>query len=287
MHFKVLWSPKAKVVLSFTVLMLLAWFYFLRPLEVSSQHFRFTATAYTSNKNEMLQGIAKGEEIYKELARIIPKKFRLSPVIKVNLNGNIWSNYSHLDENGTIQLYRSSSQEGGYWSLFAHELVHAVGFESAQEIGALAWSSLGFYNEGWAEYMAQVLDPDKKGFPFYGFNENMVAGYWVIHSDLSLVTLRNNHSDVNWRCLIQAYPMRASWFRYVVEKYGMTAATTIMYSGREMTNEVVEEILGESLQVIDQDWKRWVLRNYKNTPESDKHISEYLRMVSYYQPCQG
>ncbi len=87
--------------------------------------------------------------------------------------------------------------------------------------------------------------------------------------------------------LIQAYPMRASWFRYVVEKYGITAATTIMYSGREMTNEVVEEILGESLTVIEQDWKRRVLKRYHNTPESNKQVSEYLTVVNFYQPCNA
>lgn len=285
MHFKVLWTLKAKIALSILVLLLLAWFYLLRPLEVNSQHFRMTATAFTSNKSEMLQGIAHGEKFYSAIAQIIPKKFKLAPVIHVNLNGNAGSEYSHVDGTGTVQLYRSSFDEGGYWSLFAHELVHAVGFQSAKESGALSWPSLGFYSEGWAEYLALKIAPDKRGFPFYGLSENVVVGYWLKHSDLTLEMLRNKHSELNWQCLIQAYPMRASWFKYVVEKYGIKAVATIMYSGREMTTEIVEEILGESLTVIDQDWKRWVLKNYKNTPESEKHISEYLRLVSYYQPC--
>ncbi|WKV11707.1 hypothetical protein [Marivirga harenae] len=153
--------------------------FFAKPLELSSEHFLFTATTQTSSIEEMQEGIKRAEKLYTALTKIIPTDFQLDSAIAVKLNGNYETQGPYVDSNGTIQLWRYSASEGGYWSLFTHELVHAIAFSTSVKLGALEWSSLGFYNEAWAEYVAQLIDPEKTGFPFYGFNENVVAGHWV------------------------------------------------------------------------------------------------------------
>ena len=230
-------------------------------------------------------GIDRGEALYAAVAAIIPPAFPLTPVIKVRLNGDLRSQTPHIDKDGTIHLYRYSPDEGGYWALFAHELVHAIGFEHARELGALDWAALGFYNEAWAEYVAQVVDPEKTGFPLYGFDEDVVVGHWVLQGGLSLAMLRESHRALNEKCQLQAYPMRASWFRYVDETFGRQAALDVMYSGREMTPAVVEEVLGEPLTVVDENWRAWVRARYDEHPAADAEAEAYRARIAFYEPC--
>jgi hypothetical protein len=260
--------------------------FFAKPLELSSDHFLFIATTQTSSMEEMQEGIKRAEELYNALTRIIPADFELDSVIVVKLNGNYEGQGPYVDIDGTIQLWRYSDAEGGYWSLFTHELVHAIAFDTSVKLGALEWKSLGFYNEAWAEYVAQLIDPGKTGFPFYGFNENVVAGHWVLQGGLTLALLRASHEELNLSCAHQSYTMRASWFRFVDETYGRQAALDIMYGGREMTPEVVEEILGDSLAIVDDTWQTWILKRYASHPGADTEAASYRSNISYYQPCQ-
>ncbi len=260
--------------------------FFAKPLELSSEHFLFTATTQTSSMEEMQEGIKRAEELYIALTKIFPTDFQLDSIIVVKLNGNYESQGPYVDGDGTIELWRYSAAEGGYWSLFTHELVHAIAFDTSAKLGALEWASLGFYNEAWAEYVAQLIDPEKTGFPFYGFNENVVAGHWVSQGGPTLALLRTSHEELNLSCAHQSYTMRASWFRFVDETYGRHAALDIMYGGREMTSEVVEEILGDSLLIVDDAWQTWVLERYALYPGADAEAASYRGNISYYQPCQ-
>ncbi|WP_445386164.1 hypothetical protein ACT6NV_04995 [Robiginitalea sp. IMCC44478] len=232
----------------------------------------------------MQDGILKAEELYNALDQIIPPDFPLDSVIIVQLNGNIRSQTPYVDGEGTIQLWRYPAEEGGYWALFAHELVHAIAFDAAVKAGALEWESLGFYNEGWAEYASRLIDPAKTGFPFYGFDETVVAGYWASQEGPTLAELRNSHEELNLACACQTYPLRASWFRYVDETYGREAVLEIMYGGREMTPEVVAEILGDSLSEVDRAWRAWVLKGYALHPKADARADAYLNKIGC-EPC--
>ncbi|WKV11708.1 hypothetical protein [Marivirga harenae] len=80
--------------------------------------------------------------------------------------------------------------------------------------------------------------------------------------------------------------MRASWFRFVDETYGRHATLEIMYGGREMTPEVVEEILGDSLVNVDDTWQTWIIERYESHPGADTEAAAYRANISYYQPCQ-
>ncbi|MFQ3249474.1 MAG: hypothetical protein ACI9O6_001282 [Glaciecola sp.] len=259
---------------------------FAQPIELSSKHFRFTATSHTSSMEEMQEGIDRAEELYTAIAAIIPSDVQLDSVIEVRLNGNYRRQGPYVDGDGTIQLWRYSAEEGGYWALFAHELVHAIAFDAAVELGVLEWTSLGYYNEAWAEYVAQLIDPDKTGFPFYGFDEDVVVGHWVSQGGLSMTSLRAHHEELNLTCAHQSYTMRASWYRYVDETYGRQAALDIMFGGREMRPRVVQAILGDSLAEVDAGWRTWVLTRYAEHPRADAQTAAYRTKVGSYQPCQ-
>lgn len=109
---------------------------FATPLEHSSEHFRFVADTYTSSEEEIQEGIEKGEALYAAMAAIIPALIPLNSVIEVRLNGNVRKQTPYVDDHGTVQLYRFSDEEGGYWALFAHELVHAIALDYQVEVGS-------------------------------------------------------------------------------------------------------------------------------------------------------
>ncbi len=256
------------------------------PLERSSAHFRFLADTRTSSEPEMQAMVERGETLYAAVAEIIPPSFPLTETIQVQLNGDLTVQTPYVDETGTIQLYRYPDGEGGYAAVFAHEIVHAIGFDHARDIGALEWDALGFYNEAWAEYVAQVVDPGKTSFPFYGFDEDIVAGHWALESDLTMAALRDRHDALNGRCQVEAYPMRASWFRYVDETFGRAAALEVMYSGREMTPSVVEAALGVPLAEVDAGWRNWVIERFEAHPSAEAEVKAYRDRIGFYLPCK-
>ena len=235
----------------------------------------------------MRELIEWGETLYTGVAAIIPPTFPVTAMIEVRLNGKLRSQSPFVDGNGAIQLYRYPPGEGGYRAMFAHELVHAMGFDQALKTGALDWPSLGFYNEAWAEYIAQVIDPAKTGFPLYGFDEDIVVGHWVMQGGLSMGALRASHRELNERCQLQAYAMRASWFRYVDVTFGRQVSLDIMYSGREMTPSRVEEVLGQPLIRVDENWRAWVLSRYHAHPAADAEAKAYRERTGFYAPCTG
>jgi hypothetical protein len=259
---------------------------FASPLEFSSEHFRFVADTSTSSEEEIREGIRKGEALYDAMAAFIPDSIPLNPVIEVRLNGNLRNQTPYMDEQGTLQLYRYSDEEGGYWALFAHELVHAIALDYQAGLGTFEWESLWFYFEGWAEYLAQVVDPEKSGFPFYGFEETVVVGQFVSQYGLTLNRLRLNHEELNFGCQFQSYTMRASWFRFIEETFGREAAIDIAYSTQEMTPDYIQSVLGEPLSVVDANWRDWVLAGYADFPLADYEADLYRQRIGDYQACQ-
>ena len=258
---------------------------FAQPINHKSEHFEIYADSYTSSLEEVEELTTYGEALYFAIETILPEEVPLTPVIVIHLNGRLAHQAPYVDGQGDIQLYRYPAEEGGYKAMLPHELVHAIAFDYALEQGALEWASLGFYNEAWAEFLAQVIAPSKNSFPLYGFNDDVIAGYWAKSSRLSMEQLRKSHSELNMRCLHEAYVMRASWIKFINKTYGQDKLLRIMYQGIEMTDEVVEEILGKSLSTIDQAWRRKLIEQHEAHPEAEQQTQDYLTRIGAYQPC--
>ena len=147
-----------------------------------------------------------------------------------------------------IHLFRYSPDDGGYWVVFAHEMVHAFGLTWFTAHAAWDWPTYRFFDEGFAEYVAQEVDPDRRGFPFFGYPEDVVVGHWIV-SDASMppATMRERHRELNSKCDLQTYTLRASWFRYLDENFGRDAVLEVVYPEFEPTSDVVQEILGVAL----------------------------------------
>lgn len=66
-------------------------------------------------------------------------------------------------------------------AIYAHELVHAIAYDSLVAPALEESESAGFYLEGWAEYVALLVDPGKTGFPLFGSDEDVVHAESRVH----------------------------------------------------------------------------------------------------------
>lgn len=258
---------------------------FSKPLELSSEHFHLVADTYTSSEAEMEALLDQGEAFRASILAISPSDIRPDPSIEVRLHGKFRSQSPYVDTVGTVHLWRFSAAEGGYQALFAHELVHAVAFDQLAESDSLASPDLGFYVEGWAEYAALLVHPEKTGFPLFGFDEDVVVGHWVAHGGLPLARLRASHDDLNKRCEFQGYILRASWFRYIDEELGREVLLDLVAAREGWAPDAVEAVLGMSLDEVDADWSAWARARYAAHPNADSEAEAYRRRIGWYEPC--
>jgi hypothetical protein len=155
-------------------------------------------------------------------------------------------------------------------------------------VEAWEWPTNRFFDEGFAEFLAQSVDPHKRGFPFYGFHEDAVVGQLLVRDeDIPLNVLRTRHADLNRPCEIQAYPQRASWFRFVDETYGREATLNLAYPHTEPTSGVVLGLLGVGLEELDQAWEAWIMARYNALPGADDLGQAYRERTSWAHVCRA
>lgn len=255
------------------------------PLTRESEHFVLSSDTDRTSIPEMDEGLELAETFYKRIEQIIGTNRMPSSKIKVLLKGPFIEQGPWFDSAG-VHLYRYSPEEGGYWALFAHELGHAVKEDYYIEKEVWNWEYFGFYDEGFAEWIATRIDPGKKGFPCYGYSQMAVVGN-MISMDLHvpMEVLRANHSGLNQLCQIQTYPTRSSWFRYIAETYGEDKILEIVFSEEEPTNEWVASLLNEELGKVDTDWRLWVTSAYNADPAAETIANNWKARTSWAYYC--
>jgi hypothetical protein len=258
-------------------------------LERSSDHFIFESTTADATAAEMDAGIQLAEVIFESVAALIGPTHVPSRRIKVILEGDFRSDRSagFVDEQGNIHLSRYRADLGGYFGSLAHEIAHAVRYTYWHRFMVGPWENFGFIEEGFAEFVAQQVYPEKKGFPFYGYPEDVVVGHMLIHGDaIPLQVMRDRH-ELNTPCEWQTYPLRASWFRYVDQTYGRAAVLAIAYAEVETTNEMIETLLGVPIVQVDAAWDEWLRARYAATAGADDLAASYLAKFGSQHRCRA
>ena len=254
-------------------------------LEARSEHLQIVGSGVSSSEEEVQRLLDMGEALHADVAALHPADVELDGEIRVELHGRYRRTSPYVDDEGTVHLWRFSEAEGGYRAMYAHELVHAIAYDSlVAPTLAESGSDAGFYLEGWAEYVALLVDPDKTGFPLFGFDEDVVVGHWLEQGGPTLAELRERHEELNMRCQGQAYILRASWFRYVDEELGREVVLDLAAS-RELDPGSVELVLGASLAQVDADWAAWAAARYDAYPDADAEAEAYRAQMGWYEPC--
>ena len=202
------------------------------------------------------------------------------------MEGNFVEQGPYFDNLG-IDLFRYSTSENGYLSLLAHELVHAFHEDYYIQYDPYRWEIYPYIDEGFSEYIAQLVDTSKTGFPWYGFNEYAVVGNLVLSENyIPQHVLRDQHFEINDQCNIQAYTQRSSWMRYIDETCGRETLLLLYYPEVEPTNDFFIDTLGVDLAIVDTAWASWVVEKYNNTPHASEIAETFRERTSWYAYCE-
>jgi hypothetical protein len=255
-------------------------------LEARSEHLQIVGSGVSSSEEEVQRLLEMGEALHADIAALHPADVELDGEIRVELHGRYRRTSPYVDDAGTVHLWRFSAAEGGYRAMFAHELVHAIAYDSlVAPTLAEAGGDAGFYLEGWAEYVALLVDPDKTGFPLFGSDEDVVVGHWLQQGGPTLAEYRARHEALNMRCQGQAYILRASWFRYVDEELGREVVWALATAGEGLDPDAVERVLGAPLAQVDADWAAWAAARYDAHADADADAEAYRAKMGWYEPC--
>jgi hypothetical protein len=253
-------------------------------LRWESEHLALLADEGAATTAEAEAIMAYGESVYGPIAGILGEDRLPNRKVEVLLMGTGLGRY--VDADGRIVLHRHSAPLGGYLDAFAHELTHALRYDYWQQHGTWAWSSFGFFEDGLAEFVAITVDPDKAGFPFFGFAEDVVAGYWVTSGQaIPHDILRPRNQELNAPCDHQAYTQRASWFHYIDETYGRTTTLAIAYAPVEVTDSVTRGLIDRSLSELDAEWEAWITARYTALPNAAGLALAYRQWVPETAVC--
>ncbi len=255
------------------------------PITKNSEHFILITDTKLSSEAEINAVLAKAEVLYERILTVLGEDHRPQNKITIRLEGDFKEKGPYFDNLG-VHLFRYSPGENGYLSLLAHELVHAFHEDYYIEYDPYRWENYPYIDEGIAEYIAQLVDPSKTGFPWYGFNEYAVIGDLVLSENyIPHHILREQHNEINDPCNIQAYTQRSSWMRYIDETYGRNALLMLYFAETAPTDEFFVETLGVDLATVDAAWESWVIENYNNTPMAGDIAAAFRERTSWYSYC--
>lgn len=249
-------------------------------------HVVVSANADKATLAEAEAVLARAESLFSGISSYVgPTRFPWQR-IPIELEGDPAGSGSRLDVDG-VHLVRHAVDEGGYLAVLAHEMAHAFGASWFIEHEAWNWPTYRYFDEGFAEYVAQEVDPAKHGFPFYGFPEDAVAGHWLSAGlAIPAALLRIRHEDFNERCNLQAYTLRASWMRHLEELAGRDALLAVVYPDEEPTDPVLESIVGLDLESLDQAWQAWLEARFALRSDASTIGGAYAERTPWYRPCE-
>jgi hypothetical protein len=258
-------------------------------LRMESEHFLFLSNPGYATMSEMEQGLAIAEELYVAISAIVPiENSSRGDRIRVYLDGSARYGDPHCDDWGWIHLFRYSAATGGYFTSLAHELTHSLRWDYWQRTYAWDWPWFGYFEEGFAEFVAMSVYSEKRGFPFYGYPEDVVVGQWLAREEhIPMTVLRARHEDLNTLCNTQAYAQRASWFRFVDETYGRKAVLDLAYPEVDPTAEWVIAVVGVGPEELDEQWAVWQLARYAAYPDADARADVYRDFIRESYLCRA
>ncbi len=253
-------------------------------LIAESAHVEFWSIEPDATEAEIEAGLALAEGAFADVSSFLGPANTPDRKIVVYLEGDLTpEDIVYVEPDGAIRLWRTAEDFGGYWEILPLVMVISFRADWWQQVDAFSWTHFGFLEQGFAGYAAARVDPENPGFPFYGFPEDVVAGYWLVTNQaVPLQMLRILNSELSGRCLYQAYALRASWFSYLEETYGREKVFEMMYSETDPTAGVIAQIFGVELAELDTRWASWLVERYSAIEGADALGASYRARLKDY-----
>ena len=247
-----------------------------------TEHVRWVWTddAMDAEDRELVQ--EWGEATYREVAEKLG--IRRDERTVVLMNGpsarpdGSWG-IPHVDSGGRVHLYRFGPTHHDYLSAFAHELVHSF---RADRLPHHDW----FFEEGFAELVALLVNDGTRGFPWYDFPVDVVAGQWVAADlDLPMPMLRERHRELNLPCQLQVYALRGSFFEDLGRRFGDAALLEMASRERAGAQEDYRDVLGADLDTLAREWRERLLARWAAIEDAAAQAERYrTESPAKYQP---
>ena len=255
------------------------------PLLVESDHFLVKTNTALSNISEVNEIVHQAEMLYRKILQVFGERRAPKSRITILLEGDFKEQGPYFDHQG-IHLFRYTKEENGYLALLAHEMVHAFRKDYYIEFDPWRWSNYPFMDEGLSEYVAQLIDPGKTGFPLYGYDAIPVVGDQVLKDNwIPNDFLRANHHEINDHCNIQAYPQRSTWMQFIDEAFGRDTLLLLNYPESAPTSAFFERTLGMGLWAVDSAWQSWIIDQYHRYPNAAQMATDFRQRTNWYSYC--
>jgi hypothetical protein len=259
-----------------------------------SAHFVFVWRQAETTPEEIDAAVALAEQLFAQISVALGSERIPSKKLIVTFEGD-WRptgerRYPYVDAFGRIHLFRFPGLGGGYLGQLGHEMVHAVRMEWRWHRRQPPGQAFGFVEEGFAEWLATHVEPQRLAFPYYGFPIHVVAGQWLLnHEAPPLRTLLEHHGRLNRLCLPQSYSLRGSFFHYLHDTFGKDALLQLAYSEEELTTALFTQVFGREFDALEQDWRAQTVTAFAATAQGAQLARDYRAKtpVQYMYICQA
>ena len=134
-----------------------------------------------------------------------------------------------------------------------------------------------FFEEGLASAIAYYLYPKRAGFPRFGYDLDLVAGYWLNSKRvIPLDTMRLQHSWLNLKCQLQTYVAREDFFNYLIVNYGLEKIVSFAYAKNVRSLELYQSIWKKSFKELSIAWETDLEMRYNLLGNTDQLIAAYF-----------
>jgi hypothetical protein len=198
--------------------------------------------------------------------------------------------YPSVDDDGIIHLFHFPGEAFSYAEAMPHEMVHAFRTHTWKEKHDQDYlTGFGFIEEGFAEFVSMEVSPEYVSFVRYGYPvEAVVAFLFEDKKDIPLGVLFNHH-EINPKCIAQAYPLRASFFKYLNITFGKEKVFALAYYSGKLTRATFGEIFGKSFEDLVTEWKSFAVESYQKLPNGPKLKDDYKNKspVKHFPFCEA
>jgi hypothetical protein len=259
----------------------------------STAHFQVSYHRAESSAEEVAAVTGRLEPLWEGLATWVGNARLPSVRIEILLEGEGMKEgeapkFPHVGSLGRVHLYRyAGGESGAYERQLEHEVIHAtrnlIGLHDLHVTDRT--TGFGFVEEGFAEMLAREIAPAQSGFPVFGHTFDVAVGAWLSSGDaIPIPTLMRRH-DLNARCMVQAYPLRASFMKYLDATYGRESLLALAYGAAPVDASRYTSLFGHTPERLATDWESWARARFAAVPNAAEAAASYRASPAQFFPA--
>jgi hypothetical protein len=257
-------------------------------------HFRISWNSADASEAEVKAVADRMDPLWTKLSAWVGPEHLAAAQVEVQLEGdgmkpNQPPNFPHVGQHGRVHLFRyPGGESGAYERQLEHETIHATReLMGIQEAHAADYATgYGFVEEGFAEMLAREITPEQSGFPVFGQTFDVAVGALFAANDAIPLTTLMHHHDINVHCMRQAYPLRASFMKYLLEEFGREKVLELAYPAGAVNDALYSTVFGKTPDELAKAWEPWARARFAALPDAQASAAAYnASAIQYFPKC--